>query len=333
MNVEGGEFGTSVGIGSTIVNEGPVAPEFLENTMSVSLSSFKSTGEIIFNPFKGKEISSEPVNMIQQAEEVADAAWELSLASQSSTLEDKVVGYIESRPRSSVTTPVVPDVIQAQRTETALEAAGMVDLSSKLVTFIQPEVKSVVQPALVVPIPLAREQQIRQEVKEEEVLVEEKPDGIFEQTDKEEERILHTEDEHAALQRVREIIAAAVKIGFDGQQIASLIYEHQGNRSQELNIVDPDMRLTDGSLEAVKEELSSKKLSSLTDVAKNARELVSKHKAIKRGKEGKKVADQDMAKVYRKSPTIIHPAEMVIKRSEEKMAENPDLTEVFQKAA
>ena len=99
VGAPGGEFGPGAGIGSTIVNEGPVAPAFLENTMPLTFN--KPLGEISFNPFKGGEIPSEPVSVIQQAvvpsgtrqaEQVAAKAWELPLASPGETLEASGVG-------------------------------------------------------------------------------------------------------------------------------------------------------------------------------------------------------------------------------------------------
>lgn len=88
MGVEGGTIsaggggpsiggGPTIDIGSTIVNEGPVAPKFLENTMPLSINKFNPIGEINFNPVKGKEVAAEPL-VIQQAEEIAATAWENS---------------------------------------------------------------------------------------------------------------------------------------------------------------------------------------------------------------------------------------------------------------
>lgn len=79
-SIAGRGFEGAKGFTPTIVNEGPVAPKFLENTMPLSFN--EPLGEIIFNPFKSKEASLESEvttpSVIQQAEEVAATAWKVS---------------------------------------------------------------------------------------------------------------------------------------------------------------------------------------------------------------------------------------------------------------
>lgn len=93
-SIEMGPVG--VGIGNS-VNEGPVAPSFLENTMPLSINRFNPAGEIIFNPSsitqQAEEVAaaawkaSEPASVIQETEQVAARTWEAPLASQGETLE------------------------------------------------------------------------------------------------------------------------------------------------------------------------------------------------------------------------------------------------------
>lgn len=158
LGIEGASFSP------TIVNEGPVALKFLENTVPLSFN--KPIGEIIFNPQVVEptpiglvERLSEPL-VIRQAKEVVAAAWKAT---------EPKVSPVEAL------TPVIErvsiaDVLQAHRTKTALEVAGMVDLSQKVVTYLKPEVRTVYQRTSAVAIQAPQKELVEEIVEEKKVV-------------------------------------------------------------------------------------------------------------------------------------------------------------------
>ncbi len=191
-------------------------------------------------------------------------------------------------------------------------------LATQVATQSQSEVKVAFAPA--VQAPVVEDQQIEEfvekivAVKNEEDNVEEKNSEASEET-----KIQRVVDEPAANKRIDEIIAAATAVQeedgiIEGEKIVKkLPSQNKKNRSGELNIVDPEGRLLDGSLRATFKKITSSKFTSLVDVIKRAPKIVAENIPVTRG-EGQLVTNEDVAKVYEQYKGKVPPAQEVIKR-------------------
>lgn len=312
----GPAVGPSVGIGSIIVNEGPVAPAFLENTMPLTLNSFKPLGEIIFNPEPKPAVLaqveqvaatawnvSEPVSVIQQAEEVAARAWEATEPKVQS-IGYPVLNHVLDKEKAVVPviewTPI-PNVIQVQKT------------------------KTVYQQASAVAIPSPQEKLVEQIVAEEEIDVkdrEEKRMAASEEEEIESIRLKNVVDVPVSEQREHEIEQATDKAeaeaiaegieGIEGWRIVKFLpHQHPGNESGIIR----NTGLRDGSLDETEQELAAKKFVSKTEVKQRAAAIVSKEKPpVKQDRDGQLVKDQDVARVFKHNIFKSHPAKEVVLR-------------------
>lgn len=356
MNVEAGTISggpdmgaaiSTVGSIGQIVNEGPVAPAFLENTMPLSVNRFNPIGEIIFKP-------SEPL-VIQQAESIASEAWAASepLKAEAVVAEanhwlgvdvmlEGVLSEVEGRPIASI----------QNEDSIASPASGAASLQNDR-RMVNPQVETVVASQLV------PNEQEAEEVIEEKVAVEESKESL-EEEDLMQKR-LYLEDEKASGQRRYEIKAAILEAkaeaerlgltGITGWLVAKFLpAEHEGNRSQALKEQGPD-----GSyLETVQAIALSGEFDSEAAAQERFNEIVTKKKPVKNGQEGNPVKNEDVARVFKYR--IVKPPlayEITVKRVKQKapvpsgqivqtqtatkaetsLEDYPELAEVFQKAA
>lgn len=245
---------------------------------------------------------------------------------------------VRERLNSFVAPQVQPDFMTLFMPAPALEPVIKPKnvLSTQVVN--QPQVETKAAQALQTSLaPVVKEQQIEELVEEEVVGANE--DTQIQSEDSEnikELKIQRVVDEPVIRQREKEITGAVqsaaneivaevleensggqIKISeveIAGERIGKYLpAQHKNNRSGELNIVDPDEKLLDGTLRPTFKEIISLKFSSVMDAIKRVPKIVAKHRPVTRG-EGQLATDGEVAKVYDKYKGRIPPAQEVIKR-------------------
>lgn len=321
-------------IGFSIVNEGPVIPEAL-NIMDIVAKpiSPKILGEIVFKPSQPLVIQQAVVpSGTRQAMEVAAAAWEvpsLNAADAISVLEQPKVA-------------IVPNIIPAQMPDHLAQPEPVV--APHVVPRAEPMVLSWVEPAPALqvspsplPQPLLQEQEVEEIVTEK---ITKENTGLVEEEGMVEER-MYLEDEEASAQRRHEVKEAVGKTRAEADRLGLkkiagwlvakfLPSEHPGNRSQVVKEKGPD-----GSYQETVEAIaSSGEFSSEEQAEKRLAEIVAEKKPVKNGKRGNPAKNEDVARVFKYHvvrPAVTH--EIVVKRSETSLEDDPELAEVFGRAA
>lgn len=137
-------------------------------------------------------------------------------------------------------------------------------------------------------------------------------------------------DKSVIQQRVKEIVEAATKAKSESDLIGSekegkedeiegkdiikhLPSQHKGNRSGELNIVDPQGKLLDGTWLLMVKKIAKAKFTTLKEVMVKAPKIVEEDVPVTQG-EGQPVKDEDMAKVYKQQKGKVPPAQEVFRR-------------------
>jgi len=327
----GGEFGLGVSFGSTIVNEGPVAPAFLEGTMPLSLNAGKPAIEIISNPFKGGEVApgSAPIleapvfeplrvsEVLTEAESIIRGQPGRGLPASREVSAQVSPGVILApRPMAFIwTEPAIlypqHDVLDQPQTKIALGRA----VSTEPRTNIAQSTKSEV-----VTLP-------HQQILEEEEVITEKKVVESEETEVEEIeelRLKYLLDEAVSAERVYELDQAIELAGqeirndgnergdkeVEGWRIVKFLRLHTGLISQIAK-----HRGIDGSLDETVEDLLVRKFASRKEAKEKSREIVAQNEPVRRGKEGKTVREGAVERVL-KFPFIKRgiPTEVVVAR-------------------
>ena len=167
-----------------------------------------------------------------------------------------------------------------------------------------------------VTVPTVQEQIVEEKIQGPVEIVKEDEEIQNEEAERVNElKIQRVVDEAAAKQRVSEIIEAAIKArSLDGKDIVQFLPgQHMKNRSGELNIVDPQGRLIDGSLLATFKKIVTSFFTSFIDLVKRVPKIVRENVPVTQGG-GKAVADQDVWKVYEPNKRKAPPALQVIRR-------------------
>lgn len=299
--VEAGGF-SAPGIGIGIVNEGPVGAGFrLENTMPYIIGTSNPIEQIAVEP-------SAPL-VIREAESIAAAAWEPEVS------EPQISGPIWNGQITEQLLVIPQDLyFQPAPYQTIQEPATDI----KPIISSQPENRTSVHQAVsqVLEQPQPQEQEVEEEVIEK-VLIENKEKDLEEE---ELEVNKFVEDEQASSVRkheIREAVSRAKKEvsrlglkGIAGWLVAKFLpSEHTGNRSQIIKENGPDGSYTE-TIEAISEagQLDP-------DVAVKRFDLiVEEKKPVKLGKDGQKVEQQDLSRVFKYK--LIKPSaqEIIVKR-------------------
>lgn len=301
VGAPGGEFGPGAGIGSTIVNEGPVTPGFLENTMPLTLNNFKSTGEITFNPLKGRD--NQPV--LNEQEAVREAEHWLGISSQdvhpvSLPVERENVGINQSAIRVLpmpayqpwIEPNIQPDIQPFQVAKIALEGANLTKTNRKVVQIAQPVAAPISVP--------------EQQIFKEEVLVEERKEKIYKKEEEqvEEVRLKYLLDEEAADERVSEL-GRAIELarkdaeknsvsGIEGWRIVKFLRLHTGLISRLVR-----GKGSDGSLDETIADLLSRKFATEGEAKQYSAAVVFEKEPVRQGKEGRGVKEGSVERVLK----------------------------------
>lgn len=310
-SISGRGFEGRGGFSPSFVNEGPVAPAFLENTMPLTLNKFNPIGEIIFNPAtsvlnQAEEVAaaawenSEPVSVIQQAEQVAEKAWE--------------VWKPEGRMVQFKAEPIVPseaDRIQVIRVLEATTQAGIKpEVSKKWVVNALPVTQAQARPDSQAQ---TWTETIQQVVEQQEVIEEEKNDQQLETSKKEQSREIrrrYVVDDKALSQIVVEVKAAvvkakevAVKLGI---RLTGLLVDkflpgqHPGNESEVVKGKGPD-----GSIPERKEAIKAHgEFSSELEAENTAVRIAYEKPPVAIRPDGQPVSTEDIYRVYKEESRI-----------------------------
>lgn len=249
-------------LSSSIVNEGPAGRFGLEKTMSIA--TLKPTGEIKFNNSIAGNVSVEPV----KNKPLPDPA----------VIGEAAYWFVDREPKIIKSAQVLRSRVEpvTSLSSPAVLPAVVLSLESKTKTNL--------------------EEIIEEQVIQDAQLLE----------DMEIDKKLYLEDEEVSAQRKDEIRQAIFKAKLEaltlglkkitGKLIAMFLpAEHAGNRSQIVKKRGPD-----GSYEETLEAIaSSGEFDSALEAAKRAEKIVEEKKPVKKGKEGKKVASFDVARVFK----------------------------------
>lgn len=323
--------GPGKGFGSTIVNERPVSPAFLENTMPISLNVAKPAIEVISNPFKeGSEPATAPPgapvfeplkvsDVLAQAEQIVLEARGIiqppvvkPFKPTVSVIELPTVKPVVSRPMDFVWA-----TLEQPQIKRALGRAISTETSTKVAQSTQPEMAASAQ------------QQI---IEEEEVVTEKK---VKEPQEKEVEeieeiRIKNLLDEEVSAERVYELDHATEQAELEVQEEAA----KDGEKSEEkrlegwrivkylrrrlhIGLISQIVKHKgeDGSLEETIKDLITRRFASKKEAKEHNRVMVSIYEPVRRGKEGKAVQEGAVERV-KKLPFLKRgiPKEEVISR-------------------
>lgn len=289
--------GPSLGDLSSIGKIGSPAME-VTSLPSIPIINEGPVGEITFNSIP---------SVLEQAEDVAAVAWKTN--------------HINSVPEEAGTPVILPkveqnnepklgimaNVFQAQRTQVALEAAGMIDLSQSVA-------KALSQPA---PQPVLVEETLKEEEVAEETDTKENS-RILEEQEIEVLRLRYVEDTDVSEARkaeIREAIRKAqveLESGSNNTELNSLpdiqgwmvakFLSPKGNRSGILEEEDPKGLVEDGSRVETIEELASRNYKTEEEANAKSAALVSEKQPVKRAKSGKSVATQAVDRVRKYIP-------------------------------
>ena len=351
MSVEVGPSGAVAVAGPniSIVNEGPVGPGFkLENTMPYTL------GEITFNEKPLVAPSEQVLNVadvISEAESILSQARILTPIAPPQPeplVENSVV--VEARHWLGLIEPRIEPKLDNQ----PLSRIARVPIS-------EPTVRS--ENSLAAQV---FQQEVQDVIKEEEVKTADKTDefSIKEEEEATEFKLKYVEHEEVSRQRkheIREAIrkakAEAEKEGKEGIE-GKVLKDHFApeNGSNRSGIAESG--IPDGSLQETYQVLAARNYGSIGEAREVADATVAEIKPVKKAKEGKKVREIDIARVRRDPFIKRHPVEEVVARVVKKrilaeklgqkpvvihevqaeslegvIEDNPDLAEVFQRAA
>lgn len=317
------ESGLDHGLGN-IVREGPVGPNFkLENTIPLAISRFNPIGEIRFNHVP---------SILEQAENVAANTWKATesinkvtpVAGETTIPEAFIEAFAPAKsdlaPTSRISVPeeaviavTLPKVDQNgdQRTQTALKAAGMIDLSQNVANELEPEVKKPYQKSQPMPQPTPQPVLVEKTQKEEAVAQDNKTEENYTSSEQKVEtlRLKHVEDSEVAQARLFEIREAIGKARIEADTDGSSEIEgwrikekllSQGRRSGILEEDDPEGSLPDGSRVETIDELAVQNYKSEEEAIQKSKALVSEKKPVKRARFGNSVAQKavDIVKKY-----------------------------------
>ncbi|MBI2020675.1 hypothetical protein HYS94_04645 [Candidatus Daviesbacteria bacterium] len=367
ISAPGGELGSIGSIGPSIwgpesfggpVNEGPVGIAALENTSALTIDTFHSGGEIMFNPFKEQTLSeplsrplesaAEPL-VLRQAAEVAGVAWAVSEAeqiiSQAQTIAAHAWEYHPITQAENILARVVAEPRQ--------KVIAVPELVLGSAVGVQPAVEN--KAAQAVSAPITQEQQIEQVVRE--VFVEDKTDkdqSPKEVEEIEEFRLKDVVDEKVLAKRIDEfgeaIDQAEAEIEGDEEIEGSDIVKFLAPEDEERRSGLIKRRGPDGSRVETMEDIAARKFSSAKEAKKQTVETIYKKWPVKKAKEGREVGFEDKARVlkYQTGESVSNheavekrivrlvrqaPAESTRKVLVEPTLKDLGLEEVFEKAA
>ncbi|MDP3973213.1 MAG: hypothetical protein Q8P92_00065 [Candidatus Daviesbacteria bacterium] len=285
--MEGGPVG---GFSPSIINEGPVAPAFLENTMPITQNLFGLQKEIIFNP-----------SVIQQAEEVAARAWENS---NQDDLEIKQIKVITPpMPELGFAYPLIEHGEDEEVELIALTQAVPVYESKNKVATI-PSIQSHSEPK-------------KEEMAEEQVAIE---SGLEDQISKKEEKDARKVsqkrflvDESALLTRLAQLRQAIDLAGgmLSGEVVKNFMpQENDSNRSEALKVDDPYKEYPDGGYEETLASLGLLgKLNSEQEAYNKGRKVIEENGPVRKGKNGQGAPEDHIWKTYEHfpvKPSLVH---------------------------
>lgn len=352
------EFGPALGIADIgpIVNEGPVSFSGLENTMPYILdtgkiNTFSFAKQIIAEPQAALVVEQGGANLISEVPDVFQTAFaDINLDPAQNDrwvipqVEPLIVPGLDVQPAPIILGPAV-DI----KPNPILEEQALSSVSSQSENRIS--VHQAVSQVLEQPAP--QEQEVEEEVIE--VVKVENKEKDLEEEELETNRFV--EDEQASGVRKHEIKEAIVKAkseanrlglkGIAGWLVARFLpAEHSGNRSQIIKENGPDGSYQE-TVEAIAEagQLESEELA-----VKRFDLIVEEKKPVKLGKDGQKVEQQDLSRVFKYKLVKPKAEEIIVKRFikkkvlqpfvravetkiETSLADFPDLEKVYQKAA
>lgn len=272
------------------VNEGLVAPSFLENT-----------APLVENISKSPEISIPPVFLESFTELVNNPATPNSLR-----------GYLEFNQDSEVVASFLPRMTSVVSGQTNItESAQLEAVRTKL-----REVSSRARPQAMVQIEVTTQTSEIEESKVGSVLEEErKHPGPNENTEIERLKAVIVEAEEVSKVRETEIGEAGQKahdevreearelgvepVGIDGKRMEKYLTEHEGNISP----IRRGMK-GDGSLEQTFKEMTSRVFKSVGDIKEAVRAIIPKNRPGKYAREGNMLEDKEVAKIERRNIMI-----------------------------
>jgi len=277
------ETGPVGGFSPNIINEGPVAGAFLENTMPMTQSPFGLQKEIIFNP-----------SVIQQAEKVAVRAWENSNQGDIEIEQIKVI------------TPPMPELGFAYP---LIEPGEDEEVKLIALTQMAPVSESKNKAATIPSIKFHSEPK-KEEVAEEQVAVE---SGLEDQVSKKEEKDAHEVsqkrflvDESALLTRLAQLRQAIDLAGgmLSGEVVKNLMpHENDSNRSEALKADDPYKEYPDGGYEETLASLGLLgKLNSEQEAYNKGRKVIEENGPVRKGKNGQGAPEDHIWKTYEHFP-------------------------------
>lgn len=299
------------------VNEGPVGPAFrLENTMPLITSKFNPVPSLLEqaeNVAANIWKATEPANEITPFDGEATIPETFIEAFAPAKSDSAPIGRI-SVPEEAVIAVTLPKVDQNgdQRTQTALEAAGMIDLSQNVANHLAPEAKEVYQRSQIKPETIPQPVLVEKTQKEEAVAQDNKTEerNYTSQEENVETLMLkHVEDIEVAQARLFEIREAIGKARIEADTDGSSEIEgwrikekllSEGRRSGILDQDDPGGSIPDGSRVETIDELAVQNYKSEEEANQKSESLVSKKKPVKRARYGNSVAQKtvDIVKKY-----------------------------------
>lgn len=343
MSVEGGSVGGSVAGAASVsgaailgpsfeaapvvVNEGPVPLSALENTMTIA--KFNPIGEIAFKP-------SAP-SVIEQAEKVAAAAWEVpqstiaqaqkpALDQQETVIVPNVIPawmpdhLTQPQPQvEPIILPITSTIVEDNvflAVNPLLESVAKTELSPKLETRVSHQKSLALSPQS-----LPQEQEVEEEVLVENRIKEESE--VLEEEEIEEIELKDLLDEKVIEQREYDLgkatdfaVEEAEKegvSGIEGWRIVKFVRLHTGLLSQIAKKLGRD-----GSLDETIEELAAKQFRSKEEAKKQLKVIVSRNEPVKKGINGTPVQEGAAAKVLKYELDKGSPSEQVAVRMEKK---------------
>lgn len=317
-------------VGWSLVNEGPVAPRFLENTMPLSLSRFNPEPKI---PHQTISVGAAELPSGVEAVEIAEDWLRTSRPPvfEPKVAEIPVINPLGARPtlRQLDFTWIRPEVLSLPSSEAVAKPknepkiqpkTGVIEFSkSTPISAGSTELdKKVVQENPVGQIIVEKEVLARSA----DILVEEKAakkPEVLETAEVEELKLKDLLDEETSQQRVSDISHAIDLAEADAK--AEGVEEIAGPRILKfirlhLGLISPIARKIrrDGSLDETLEELAARKFSSKNQAKQQLKQLVFDKEPVKRGKEGKKVKEGAVERVLKYHFVKRSPVEEVVKR-------------------
>lgn len=286
------------GLGHGPVNEGPVAANFLENSVPLTVGEFNPTGEIMLNPFE-QQSWSEPLEsaaqplFLRQAVEVAAAAWEAQI--------DPFLAIRQAE-------ILAPEQILIRLAEPMPKVMAVPELVLGSQVGVQPEAKSKVAQA--VSVSVSEELQIEPVVKKvlvKQIHQDQNPQQVEEM---EEFKLKDVVDEEVLVTRIDEFGQAIDQVESKSDSIEAKSGEDEeidGSVIVELLLPEDEVKRAglvkkrgpDGSRVETIEEIAAKKFSSAKEAREQIIETIYQKLPVKKAKEGREVRYEDKARVLK----------------------------------